>query len=368
MRAVIILKTDPTLNRTFDSELTFWKDFFGNDVNIYLYSESKRTIVKKLKDLYKTTNYIDKSDILISDFGDQVAFGGIITENQYKTYKIFSDHTNSGGLLFLRAADCEVEYIDLKQFLLYRESKSKLLTYFEKSEYAEKLYNTLRIDYDYVMFVKNGNPHFAKWYVKQSNSMRAFSEREEDDISIYPGDDIIFKINDTKKLYGQKYNSAPTKSFVHAAFFKSAGKKKESIFIHDIYGDDIDIYSIGLKNPENIKCNILEMSKPMIGVEFYQTLNKYTAYLFLGKGDKKNELKYVNKTIYDCYIANLPLVIYNQIDREHKLFPELGCYFEDRNELNELKEKLQDADFRKYITDKQRERITKFLKYENREY
>lgn len=370
MRAVIVLKSDPTLNGCLNSELLFWKNFFDESVEVLIYSNLKSRLVSKLQNLFETTDCINiGKDIILTDQGDQNFFAGVVSPNQYKAYKIFSDHTNKGGLLLFRCPDSEMAFVDVVKALQYSESvnKDNLPAYFERSEYAEPLYRTKLIDYNYVRFLKNGNPKFNKWFLKQPNQCRAFDDSLETRNSLYPGDNLIFNVMNDKLSFGIKFNYNPINKFVHFGFFKSVGVKKEKVF-STMNFKDVDLYAVGLKNPEKIQFNIIELDKPLIGKEYISKLNEYLGYIFIGKGDLKNDVAYINKTIYDCYLAKLPILILESVDKTHKIFPEVDCYFESDEDLENIKNKYEDFYVRLDIVKKQAKIIEKHLKYESRNY
>jgi hypothetical protein len=259
MRAVIVLKSDTTLDGCLNSELLFWKNYFGKSIDVVIYSKLKVRLVSKLRNLFETTDYINiGEDIIVTDQGDQNFFAGVVSQNQYESYKIFSDHTNQKGLLFFRCPDSEMAFVDIVKALQYSESinKDNLLAYFERSEFAKMLYKTTLIDYNNVRFIKNGNPKFNKWLLKQPNQCKAFDDVLENKNSLYPGDNLIFNITNDKLSFNIKFNFEPINKFVHFGFFKSVGVKKEKVFQQWSF-KDVDLYSIGLKNPEKLIIQIL---------------------------------------------------------------------------------------------------------------
>lgn len=368
-RAVIILKSDPTLNRSLDSELLFFKDFI--DLGIFIYSKSKPTIAKRLSDIYPLTDYINiGEDVLITDFGDTTFFGGVVSEQQYLSYKILSEHTNKGGKLIIRAPDSEMRYVDLRANLQYRiDGLKDFENLVSKSKYAELFKNIDFINYNNVTFLKNGNREFKNWQIRTLNILRQYTkdvlpDELYDKISIYPGDNLIFQVDKTIDKFQIKYNPDPDQYFIHIGFFKTVGIKKEKI-LKELSIEDLDLFAIGLKD-NDINSNVIELKKPLKGFKYYDLLNKYLAFIFIAKGDVKSGIQYINKTIYDCYISKIPVLIYEKIDPSHKIFPNIDCYFNNTEDIYRLKQLLLDRMNRLNIVDSQSEIIKNHLKYEDR--
>jgi hypothetical protein len=356
MRTIIVLKSDPTLNRALDTELSFYKKIFKD---VFIYGVGKPQIIKRLSDLYPLVYDITVNDNIVSDFGDQVFFGGVVTEFQYKIYKLFSDHTNNSGKLYFRAADSEVMYNDILAFLKYRiEICNKKDEFFKISEFAEKLYNTKSINYDNVFFIKNGNSNFCKWRVKEFKQSKVLNSKEN---SIYLGDNLIFDVKNKQKEFNFKFCFESVNKFIHIGFFKTAGLKKEKLFHKFDLSNILDLYCIGLKSTDLNYA--IELNKPLKNREYFELLNLYSGYLFLGKGDVNSELTYVNKTIYDCFIAKIPIFVYSEIDKNKKLFPNIDCYFSNQQELERLFEMSKEFCYRLDIVKSQEKIINKFLNY-----
>jgi len=92
----------------------------------------------------------------------------------------------------------------------------------------------------------------------------------------------------------------------------------------------------------------------------YRELNKYNAYLFVGKGDDISY--YFNKTLYDASIGRTVFLIYAKVDEEN-IYHELSDYvFNDAKELKEKYEWIK-VDYQAHL-DKQREVLLRNLSTE----
>lgn len=113
----------------------------------------------------------------------------------------------------------------------------------------------------------------------------------------------------------------------------------------------------GLKNIPSIEL----VEEPLFRGGMYKEMNKYMAYLFVGKGDDSSF--YFNKTLYDASVGRTVFLIYSKIDAGN-IYHELSEYvFNDAKELKEKYEWIK-TDYQSHL-DKQRKVLLDNLSDEN---
>jgi hypothetical protein len=120
-----------------------------------------------------------------------------------------------------------------------------------------------------------------------------------------------------------------------------------------------DIIGPGAKDLEINRSDVNLINKSVFGDTYFEMLNQYLAYIFIGKGNPIN--KYINKTIWDCYSAKCPIAVYSPCDQNGLIFKNKEYYFETEKELREIYEKLRDPAVRNRWIEEQRTELRYIL-------
>jgi hypothetical protein len=131
------------------------------------------------------------------------------------------------------------------------------------------------------------------------------------------------------------------------------------MFSNKIQEIPMDIIGPGASDLTINRSDIQLMDKSIFGDTYFEMLNQYLAYIFIGKGNSIN--KYINKTIWDCFSAKCPIVVYSPCDQNRLLFKNDEFYFETEEELRKIYENLQNESIRNRWIEEQRQELQRIL-------
>jgi len=298
--------------------------------------EFTRVIVSTLDDVEK----FRKVDVLFTWDWYQDFFAGIIGKKPVMVYKMFSKLTNEiDTKVYFRICDSTHYMKDYKRMIAEKAAMGEIGRKFVERNAGmyHSLDNTPFVNYDKAYFLCNGSRTVYDWsWVTLGESMPFISKEEIQRRTIYLSDDILFRYSE----FYEKMKHLGTRDKEMALYHVGNMNLKKSKRIRDVAkSTSLPIvvrtsynYTVsGLRKPENITLH----ETPIFREAMYEELNKYHAYLFVGKGDEKSY--YFNKTLYDASVARTVFLIYGKIDTEN-LYHELSDYVFNTGE--ELEEKF----------------------------
>ncbi len=312
-------------------------------------------------------NSLDGLSGMFSYMTRNTFFGGQVDKSCIINYMISAYCTNHLKIpLFIRTPDSEYPYFDYKKMIDYRVTRNlpSTETFIQRNkEYLNVIEEY--IDYDKVYFVANGSQKIYDWVVDIAyrdipEHMRILSPDEISKRTLYVSDSDLFNFN----AHFEKYADLPTKSEIEKLIFigylRGSVAKNRLKAIPKIFDDNeefipIDIIGPGASDIELDREDVNLQDRGIYGDEFFHLLNKYLAYVFIGKGNKIN--KYINKTIYDCVSARCPIIVFSECDSTGILFRNREYYFSNEKELKNLYEKLRNPEIREKWIEDQREEI-----------
>ncbi len=297
-------------------------------------------------------------------------FGGAIDKSCAINYMISSYCTNHLEIpLFIRTPDSEYPYLDYKKMAdLRANGKTPSADKFKTGN--AHLLDVMKdyINYDRVFFIANGSKKICDWVVDIAHNdisepMRMLSTDEISKRTLYVSDSDLFNL----QIHFEKYKNLPVTSsiekFLFIGYLKGSVAKNRLKAIPRFFDDNEEIIPTDIIGPGasllKIERDDVELhDKGIYGDEFFNTMNKYLAYIFVGKGNSTN--KYINKTIYDCVSARCPVVVFSECDTTGIIFNNREYYFSNEKELKSIYEKLKDPSIRsKWIEDQRNEILHK---------
>ena len=322
-----------------------------------------RVIVSGYSDVEK----FRKIDYLFLWDGYMDFFAGMISTKATDVYSMISKITNDFGIkAFFRICDSHHFMKDYKQMIADRLSNTNSGEKFKERNI--KLYNILddvkSINYENVFFLCNGSRSVRDWsWVTLTHSMPFLTKEFVQSHSIYLSDDILFRYSEEFEKFSELKIDNKIQTLYHVGNLNPGKVKqikklmKTSKLTLNLRTPNKSIMD-GLKNIPSITL----LDSPIYRDEMFKELNKYQAYLFVGKGDE--ESYYFNKTMYDASIAKTVFLIYSKIDKSN-IYHELSEYvFNDTEELQQKFEWLKTQDYQKHL-DYQREILVKNLSNES---
>ena len=323
--------------------------------------EYTRVIVSNLDDVEK----FNKCDILFTWDGYQDFFAGTISPKAIEIYKMMSKITNElNKKVYFRICDSRHFMKDYKKMIADRgtdtDSGRKFIQ--RNSTFFNSLDNIKSLNYENIYFLCNGSRSVKDWsWITLTHSMDFLSKEFVQQHSVYISDDILFRYSEYYNKLNYLTITDKIDNLYHVGNLNSGkvGKIKavmKNCKVPLILRTPPRSINNGLKSTSSITM----LEEPIYKEAMYVELNKYNAYLFVGKGDDKSV--YFNKTLYDASAARTVFLIYSKIDTEN-LYHELSEYvFTDEKDLV-LKYEWIKQDYQKHL-DRQREVLLKNLSSE----
>lgn len=353
MKIGVFLHFDYTLKGMLFNELRCYNDIFDhpNIEKIYVFDykgkfadmckdfdfEYTRVLVNGVQDVEK----FRKVDVLFTWDWYQDFFAGTISPKAVDLYKILSIITNEQALkIYFRICDSKHFMRDYKRMIQDRlsddDSGRKFAERNEKLLHA--LDNVKTADYNNVYFLCNGSRSIADWsWVTLTKSMPFLDKKLIQDHSVYLSDDVLFRYTECYEELSYLDSAEKIEMLYHVGNL-NAGKVSR---IKEIMKkSDVPLFlrtaprtlNDGLKVFKNVQL----VEETLFRKDMYIELNKYLAYLFVGKGDETSY--YFNKTLYDASIARTVFLIYGKIDSSN-IYGELSEYI--FNTAEELRERFE---------------------------
>lgn len=294
-------------------------------------------------------------------------FGGGVDIPTIANYMICSYCTNELNIpLFVRTPDSEYPFFDYKKMIDYRvkpELKSSEKFIAKNEKYLQKITNV--INYDNVYFIANGSRKICDWVVDIAyhNVGESYRVMEPEDIAkrtLFVSDAILFSIWNHYAKYEYLPKEATKDSFVFIGYLSGSVAKNRLTALPRIFRENkhfipTDIIGPGASDIELNRDDVSLIDKGVYGKDFFELMNSYLAYIFVGKGNAVN--KYINKTVYDCLSARCPVVVFRECDTTQVIFDDNEFYFSNEDELKEIYDKLKNPDIRQDWVRRQHEEL-----------
>ena len=302
-------------------------------------------------------------------------FGGLMNERDINNWVNLVKFSYKSKV-YLRVSDSEQSWINIRNFFINRFSKLTKFEnlnssnihiedqkFFDNNKLAQKLIDLPELNWSNIYPLLNGN--LTKWEYKYFITNQNQKYREDvpfHDISqntIYLTDDLFFLIRENDKLVN--YNEVYNNKLLFVGFISGHNKSREKVLSEYL---DIPLY-IQTDTSGSLKPTVAEINDVKIpgdNKNYFDFINKHLAGFFIGKG-KKESLDYINKSIYDFLIAKIPILIWEEVDKQHSIFPNINCYFTDKQSVLEYIELLKNEKYRKELYELQKECIFYKLGY-----
>jgi hypothetical protein len=311
-------------------------------------------------------------------------FGGVVSNNFVKFYEAVSNHTAAGKPVLFRSGDSENEIYDYREMVLARTKNENFKL--KNQAAVDTLTNLPEIDYSKFYLLVNGEKDMFDW-VTDTYTVRTKSKITQAtcDQALYLGDDMFFQVNerytncapvpvevdpDIDVLVSVNFDGAavhvptgpydpnpPSKNLFWIGFIDGRNSKRQQIF-QDLFPAASVNFIIQTNKDVNL-AGITCINEPIEGdtPEYFQHLSNHLGYLFVGKGNPT--CSYVNKTIYDCYVAGLPVLVYAPTDQTKMIYGTItDCYFSTPDELEVLYKNLLNPKWRDLLVELQAEEIS----------
>jgi hypothetical protein len=365
MKVGFFLHFDFTLEGMLFNELRCYNTIFNhpNIEKIYIFDykgkyskmckdfdfEYTRVLVNSFEDVEK----FKKADIIFTWDWYQDFFAGTISPKAVDLYKIMSMVTNEfDQKVYFRICDSKHFMRDYKKMIRDRDSDDETGRKFRErnSELFHSLDDVKRMNYDNIYFLCNGSRTVSDWsWVTLTHSMDFLQKEYVQKHSVYLSDDILFRYEECYEQMSDLSIEEKTDMLYHVGNL-NAGKVRK---IKEIYkkGCEVPLFlrtaKRSLNNSLKNLAGVNMIEEPIFRDEMYKELNKYMAYLFVGKGDDVSY--YFNKTLYDASIARTIFLIYSKVDKEN-IYHELSDYvFSNPQELKEKYDWLKTVDYQQHL-------------------
>ena len=353
LRVGFFLHFDFTMNGMLFNELKCYNTIFNhpNIEKIYIFDykgkysamckdfdfEYTRVLVKGIDDAEK----FKKVDVLFTWDWYQDFFAGTVSPKAVDVYRIISKITNEfNQKVYFRICDSKHYMKDYKRMIEERANETEPGQKFiqRNTKHVHKLENIDYINFDNIYFLCNGSRSVRDWSWETLTDSMPFLEKEYvQDHSVYLSDDILFRYEECYDQMSELNIDDKIDMLYHVGNL-NAGKVKKLKAV--MKNSEIELFlrtpprtlNNGLKTIPSIKME----EEPIYRDEMYTELNKYMAYLFVGKGDDVS--CYFNKTLYDASIGRTVFLIYKKVDKDN-IYYELSDYV--FNDAKELKEKYE---------------------------
>ena len=308
--------------------------------------------VKGREDLHR----LDGLSGVFSYMSRNTFFGGSIDGPCALNYMISAYCTSQLGIpLFIRVPDSEYPYMDYKKMVEVRMDMDSPSTpkFIERNRERVKLIPEY-IDYDKVRFVANGSRVIADWVVDVAHNdikpnLRMLDSESISRQTLFVSDADLFNVYSHYRKYENLPKVASINKFVFIGYLQGSVCAKRIKVLPKLFKENkhtipTDIIGPGASELEIDRPDVQLLDHGIYGDKFFETMNSYLAYIFVGKGNAIN--KYINKTVYDCISARCPIVVYTGCDTTGILFNNRDFYFSNEDELLEIYNKLQDPKVR----------------------
>jgi hypothetical protein len=283
-------------------------------------------------------------------------FGGKIDGACIKNYMINAYCTRDLGIpLFIRTPDSEYHYKDYKRMIDVRIESAipSVPRFIEENQHRFDMIPDY-VDYSKVYFVANGSDVICDWvkdvaHYDLPENLRMLSPEEISERTIYVSDADLFNVWSHYRKYSYLETNAEYDKLVFIGYLSGSVAKNRlkilpKIFKENLHEIPTDIIGPGASDILIDRSDVDLKDKGIYGDSFFEELNKYLAYIFIGKGNKIN--KYINKTVYDCISARCPVIVFSECDQTGIIFNNREYYFSNESELNEILNKLRDPEIR----------------------
>lgn len=346
------------------------------DINLYFesYFSKELSKTKRLKEFeiildHSLIKYDDQDidHVFFTAIPPPSFFGGLMNERDINNWVNLVKFSHKSKV-YLRVSDSEQSWINIRNFFINRFSKLTKFEnlnssnvhiedqkFFDNNQLAQKLIDLPELNWSNIYPLLNGN--LTKWEYKYFITNQNQKYREDvpfHDISqntIYLTDDLFFLIRENNKLVN--YNEVHNNKLLFVGFISGHNKSREKVLSEYL---DIPLY-IQTDTSGSLKPTIAEINDVKIpgdNKNYFDFINKHLAGFFIGKG-KKESLDYINKSIYDFLIAKIPILIWEEVDKKHSIFPNINCYFTDKQSLLEYMELLKNENYRKELYNLQKD-------------
>ena len=283
-------------------------------------------------------------------------FGGGVDIPTIANYMICSYCTNQLDIpLFVRTPDSEYPYFDYKKMIDYRVNPNlKSSEKFIDTNFKHLLKVPNVINYDNVYFIANGSRKICDWVVDivYHDIAEIYRVMEPEQISkrtLFVSDAILFNIWNHYEKYEYLPTEATRDSFVFIGYLSGSVAKNRlkalpRIFQENKHTIPTDIIGPGASDIDIQREDVSLQDRGVYGKDFFELMNSYLAYIFVGKGNAVN--KYINKTVYDCLSARCPVIVFRECDTTQVIFDDNEFYFSNEDELKAIYDKLKNPEIR----------------------
>lgn len=312
-----------------------------------------REDLKKLKGLSGVFSYMTRNTF----------FGGAIDKSCALNYAISAYATNQLGIpLFVRTPDSEYPYMDYKKMVDNRiNGTTASAEKFRLSNLDEIALMPDYIDYDKIYFIANGSRVICQWVVDIAHndipeSMRMLTPEKIEERTLFVSDADLFNVWTHYQNYAYLPKEAKENKLVFIGYLQGSVSKNRLKALPKIFSENkheipTDIIGPGASELKISREDVTLHDMGVYGKSFFETMNGYLAYIFVGKGNAIN--KYINKTVYDCISARCPVIVYTECDKTGVIFNNRDFYFSNEDELKAIYEKLKNPEIRRSWIDAQ---------------
>lgn len=300
--------------------------------------EYTRVLINGMEDVEK----FKKVDVMFTWDGYQDFFAGTISPKAVEVYSIISKFTNEyDRKVFFRICDSNHFMKDYKQMIADRNNGTDGGNKFAErnGNIVNSLLDVKRLNYDNVFFLCNGSRSVCDWsWMTLTKSMPFLDAEYVKKNSVYLSDDVLFRYTecyDQMNMLDTDLNPNERINMLYHIGNLNGGKVKKMKEV--MKNSTVKLFlrtpersvNVPLKSVQSIQL----VEEPIYRDKMYSELNKYLAYLFVGKGGDRSF--YFNKTLYDASIGRTVFLIYGKID-DTRIYNELNDYiFYDAKELVE---------------------------------
>ena len=288
-------------------------------------------------------------------------FGGMASETFVRYYELISFYTNNNVPILYRSGDSENEIYDYHDVVMERADNDEKFAARNK-ELIDRLLAAKPIDYTKFFMLVNGERDIWHWPLETYTVRKPakFLTKEICDQSLYVGDDICFQVLEKYHMMKDKLSDVRNDSLFWIGFVESRNAGRKKTFNELLPGVKVPV-TLHTNSDLSIK-DVHCITEGIEGdtVEYFKYLSTWLGYIFIGKGTEN--CAYVNKTVYDAFIARIPLLVYAKTDQRRMIFPDHPqFYFNDLSELEALYHKLNDPAFNAQVVAEQAEVLHKRL-------
>jgi hypothetical protein len=290
-------------------------------------------------------------------------FGGGVDKACIANYMISAYCTNQLGIpLFVRTPDSEYPYLDYKRMAEVRvNGKAPSAKTFEENNRSSLSLIPDEINYSHVYFVANGSRKICDWVVDIAHNdlpepMRMTTAEEISKRTLYVSDADLFNVWTHYKKYEYLPIESKIDKFVFIGYLQGSVAKNRLKALPKVFKENkhwlpTDIIGPGAADLLIDREDVTLHNKGIYGKDFFETMNQYLAYIFVGKGNSTN--KYINKTVYDCVSSRCPVVVFSGCDTTGIIFDDKEFYFSNEDELKAIYEKLKNPEIRRDWVERQ---------------